>query len=132
MDIMQVREFILTLPSCEETQPFGEDFVVYKVGGRMFACVSFERPEYLAVKCDPDRAVAMRDLHPEITPAWHFNKKHWNDVRISTLRDSIVKDEITHSYMLVIRKNVSPKSLREQLLQEASQAGVTDPGMPAA
>lgn len=128
MDIVQVRDFMLTLPFCEETQPFGEDFAVYKAGGKMFACVAFDRPEYIAVKCDPDRAVALRDRYSEITSAWHFNKRHWNDIRIGPLEDSFVEGEIRHSYLTVIRKNVTPKSLREQLLSAAAEAGIEDAG----
>lgn len=126
MDIMQVREYLLSLPYCDESQPFGEDCVVFKVGGKMFACLSFVRPEYIAVKCDPQRAAVLRDEYPEITPAWHFNKKHWNDIRIDLVGDGIVTREIRHSYMLVVKKNVTPGSLRAELLAAAAEAGIRD------
>lgn len=126
MDIIQVRDEFLKLPLCEECQPFGDDIAVYKIGGRMFACVSFERPEFIAVKCNPDRAVLLRDRHPAVTPAWHFNKRHWNDLKITELDDDIVVREIRHSYMTVIKNNVTPKKLREELLETAVKAGVKD------
>ena len=73
MDIIDLREFVLSLPLVEECQPFGDDAVVYKVGGRMFACCVLEHAERIAVKCNPDRAIALRDEHlSAITPAWHF------------------------------------------------------------
>lgn len=126
MDIIEARELLVSLPLSEESQPFGDDFAVYKVGGKMFACVGFERPDFIAVKCDPDRAVLLRDKYSEITAAWHFNKRHWNDIRITVMDDNIVRREIIHSYMTVIRKNVTPKSLRDEILAVAEEAGVKD------
>ena len=118
------------MPSCEESQPFGEEFAVYKTGGKMFACTAFERPGIIALKCNPDRAVLLRDRFPSITPAWHFNKKHWNDISIEMLDDNIVRREINHSYLTVIKKNVSPKSLKETLLKLAAEAGIEDAECP--
>ena len=69
MDIMDVREYLVSLPAVEECQPFGEEWLVYKVGGRMFAAYGFERPQYLPVKCAPDRAILLRDEFPAITNA---------------------------------------------------------------
>ncbi len=130
MDILETRDYLLSLPFCEECQPFGEDFAVYKISGKMFACTAFDRPGIIALKCNPDRAVLLRDTWPSITPAWHFNKKHWNDVNIDMLDNEIVCREINHSYLTVIKKNVTPRSLREKLLQSASAAGIEDTDCP--
>ena len=126
MDILEARDYLLSLPGCEECQPFGEDFVVYKISGKMFACTAFDRQGIIALKCDPDRAILLRDTYSSITPAWHFNKKHWNDINIDMLDDDTVCREISHSYLTVIKKNVSPRSLRESLLRQASAAGIED------
>lgn len=126
MDIIEVREYLLSLPLVEECQPFGEDWLVYKVGGRMFAAYGFERPQYMPVKCDPDRAIVLRDEFSAIAPAWHFNKRHWNDLCFDTLPEEIVKREIRHSYLIVIRENVTPKSLRKEILQVVAAAGIED------
>lgn len=126
MDIIEVREYLLSLPLVEECQTFGEDWLVYKIGGRMFAAYGFERPQYLPVKCDPDRAVFLRDEFSAIAPAWHFNKKHWNDLRFDALPEEIVKREIQHSYLIVIRENVTPKSLRSEILRPVMAAGIED------
>lgn len=126
MDIIEVREYLLSLPLVEECQTFGEDWFVYKIGGRMFAAYGFERPQYLPVKCDPDRAVFLRDEFSAIAPAWHFNKKHWNDLRFDALPEEIVKREIQHSYLIVIRENVTPKSLRSEILRTVMAAGIED------
>jgi predicted DNA-binding protein (MmcQ/YjbR family) len=127
MDIIDVRAYTLSLPLVEECQPFGDDAVVYKVGGRMFMCYVLEHTERVAVKCNPDRAIALRDNHlSAITPAWHFNKRHWNDIYFERLPRKIVEREIRHSYLTVIRENVTPKALREELLEIARKAEIED------
>ena len=127
MDIVDLREYILSLPLVEECQPFGDDAVVYKVGGRMFACCVLDFAERIAVKCQPDRAVVLRDEYlSAITPAWHFNKKHWNDVYFEQLPREVVEREIRHSYITVIRENVTPKALREEILEVVRLVGVED------
>ena len=127
MDIIDLREYILSLPLVEECQPFGDDAVVYKVGGRMFACCVLEYAERVAVKCQPDRAIVLRDEYlSAITPAWHFNKKHWNDIYFEQLPRKVVEREIRHSYLTVIRENVTPKALREEIMAVAVAQGVED------
>ena len=127
MDIVDLREYILSLPLVEECQPFGDDAVVYKVGGRMFACCVLDFAERIAVKCQPDRAVVLRDEYlSAITPAWHFNKKHWNDIYFEQFPREVVEREIRHSYITVIRENVTPKALREEILEVVRLVGVED------
>jgi len=127
MNIEEVREYMLELPGAEEVSPFADDnAIIYKIGGKWFAAYIFERPEFLAVKCDPSRAVLLRERYDAITTAWHFNKRHWNDLRFTQLPTEIVKREIRHSYLAVIKANVTPKALRTALLQQASEAGVND------
>lgn len=111
----------------EECQPFGDDAVVYKVGGKMFACCVLEHAERIAVKCNPDRAIVLRDTHlSAITPAWHFNKRHWNDIYFEQLPRAVVEREIRHSYLTVIRENVTPKALREEIMEVVHQAQIED------
>ena len=126
MDIIEIREYLLSLPLVEECQPFGEDWLVYKIGSRMFAAYGFERPQYLPVKCNPDRAFSLRNEFSAITPEWHFNKKHWNDLCFNALPGEIVKREIRHSYLIVIRENVTPKSRRSEILRTVVAAGIED------
>ena len=110
----------------EECQPFDDDIVVYKIGGKWFATIIFSRGNYMAVKCNPDRAILLRDEYPAITPAWHYNKRHWNDLLVTALPESVVKREIRHSFYTVVKKNVSPKSLRDTILSLAIQLGFED------
>ena len=125
MDIIDLREYIVSLPLVEECQPFGDDAVVYKVGGRMFACYVLEHTTRVAVKCNPDRAIALRDEYlTAITPAWHFNKRHWNDIYFEQLPRTVVEREIRHSYLTVIRETVTPKALREEILEVVKEAAI--------
>lgn len=127
MDIIDLREYIVSLPLVEECQPFGDDAVVYKVGGRMFACYVLEHTTRVAVKCNPDRAIVLRDEYlSAITPAWHFNKRHWNDIYFEQLPRAIVEREIRHSYLTVIRENVTPKALREEIMEVVREAKIED------
>ena len=127
MDIIDLREYVVSLPLVEECQPFGDDAVVYKVGGKMFLCFVLEHTERVAVKCNPDRAIALRDEYlSAITPAWHFNKKYWNDLYFEQLPREVVEREIRHSYLTVIRENVSPKALRDEILNIVAQAQIED------
>lgn len=126
MDLMDCRNYILTLPLVEECQPFDDDIVVYKIGGKWFATIIFSRGNYIAVKCNPDRAVLLRDRYSAIIPAWHYNKRHWNDLLVTALSDEVVRREIRHSYFTVVKKNVSPKTLREDILALASRNGIED------
>lgn len=130
MDIIDLREYVVSLPLVEECQPFGDDTLVYKVGGKMFACCVLEHAERIAVKCQPDRAVVLRDEYlSAITPAWHFNKKHWNDIYFEQLPREIVEREIRHSYLTVIRENVTPKALREEISKVVQEANIEDAPM---
>ncbi len=127
MDIVDIREYVVSLPLVEECQPFGDDAVVYKVGGKMFMCCVLEHAERVAVKCNPDRAIVLRDEYlSAITPAWHFNKKHWNDIYFERLPREVVEREICHSYLTVIRENVTPKALRNEILAVVEEAGIED------
>lgn len=127
MDIVAFREFCLALPEVEETLPFDDVTLVYKVAGRMFAVIGLDEPTGCTVKCDPERAVALRDRYPEITGAFHFNKRHWNRIDFGgSLSDRQIEQEIRHSYLLVARLNVVPKARREALLAAIADEGIAD------
>ena len=127
MDILDLREYLLSLPLVEESQPFGDDAVVYKVGGRMFACYILPYPQRIAVKCHPDRAIALRDEYlNSITSAYHLNKRHWNDIYFEQLPRKVIEREVRHSYLTVIRQNVTPKALRDEILAVVQKEQIED------
>lgn len=105
MNIESVREYCLSLPLVTEDMAFGDDYLLLRVGNRIFACVGLVRNDYIAMKCAPDYALELRDKYPEIEPAWHWNKKYWNQVSLAgSLSDDFIKRLISHSYSQVVDK----------------------------
>ena len=115
MDMEQLRGYLLSLPQVTEGQPFGPEVVVYKVAGKMFALVDYDSvPPSMNLKCDPDRALDLRDFHEAIRPGYHMNKKHWNTLDLDgSLRDTLVLELVRHSFDLVVAG--LPKTVREKL-----------------
>ena len=127
MDVLTFRAYCLSLPMTEETTPFDETTLVYKVGGRMYALADMLDFTTVAVKCDPDRAIQLREEYPEITPSHHLNKKHWNTIRTDgDLPDRFIREQIRNSYLLVLRQNVTPKALREEILAYVEANGLPE------
>lgn len=96
--------------------PFDEVTLVFKVMGKMFAAMGLEYGEpRINLKCDPDRAVKLREEYPEnALPGYHMSKKHWNTVVANDgLPDALVRVWIDHSYDLVVAS--LSKKLREEL-----------------
>lgn len=102
----QLRKHLLEKPETTEELPFGPEALVFKVAGKMFALIAWEQdPIYISMKCDPDRAVALRETYPAIKAAYHFDKTHWNMVYVDgTLTDDQITELIDHSYDLVVKK----------------------------
>ena len=115
MDLETFREYCLKKPHAAEATPFGEDVLVFKVGGKMFALTSLDEiPATVNLKCDPDRALELRDRYEQVRPGYHMNKKHWNTVEIdSGMADTELRKMIDHSYELVVQS--LPRTLRAKL-----------------
>lgn len=98
-----------------EEFPFDESTLVFKVVGKAFALCGLDEEEArVNLKCDPDRAVELREEYPDIIPGWHMNKKHWNTVYLEReLPNDLIKELIDHSYEMVVKKMT--KKLREEL-----------------
>ena len=117
MDLGLFREYCLSKPGATEDTPFGEDVLVFKVGGKVFALAPLDEvPAAANLKCDPDLALELRDRYEQVRPGYHLNKKHWNTVEIdSGIPDAELHKMIDHSYELVLR--TLPKVKREKLLK---------------
>lgn len=115
MHMEQLRELLLSFPGVTEEEPFGPEVVVYKVMGKIFALVDYDSvPQTMNLKCDPDRALDLRDMHEAIRPGYHMNKRHWNTLELDgTLRSALVSELVRHSYGLVVA--ALPRRLREKL-----------------
>lgn len=120
MNIETIREYCITKAGVTESFPFGGDALVFKVGGsgtpgKMFALLSTEsQPPTINLKCDPERAVQLREEHTAVTPGYHMNKTHWNTITLDgRVRKAELEEWIDHSYALV--KKSLPKAVQAEL-----------------
>ncbi len=123
MDLDGLMSYNATKAGVEETFPFDEDTLVFKVMGKMFAATSItDQPFRVNLKCDPEWAIELRDEHEEIIPGWHMNKKHWNTVVIGegNLEQSLILKMIDHSYDLVVKSLTKAKKLELEELKKAN------------
>jgi predicted DNA-binding protein (MmcQ/YjbR family) len=99
----EIREYCLSKPGVTEGFPFNDTALVFKVAGKMFALLDLsEDSRGISLKCDPELAIELREQHPEVTPAYHFNKTHWNGIRLDGgVTSDQLKEWIDHSYTLV-------------------------------
>jgi predicted DNA-binding protein (MmcQ/YjbR family) len=105
MELEFVRSYLLKKKGATEELPFGPEALVFKVMGKMFALLAWQQnPLQISLKCDPDHALALRDIYEAVQPGYHMSKKHWNTI---TLDGSIPEDEtvkmIDDSYRLVVK-----------------------------
>ena len=105
--MIDVCEYCLTKLGSEESYPFGPEVTVMKVHGKIFAIIpATESPTTISLKCDPTRAIILRQDHPEITAGYHLNKQHWNTLDLTgSLPDTLIRDLIDHSYELVAKRS---------------------------
>ena len=109
MNIEAFREYCIAKKGVTEHFPFDDVTLVFKVMNKMFALVGLSKWENgeqkINLKCDPDKATALRGEYEGINPGWHMNKRLWNTVTINSadVSDDLVRELINHSYDLVVR-----------------------------
>lgn len=110
-----MRAYCLLLKGTTEGFPFDSETLVFKVMGKMYALTSLENPVSMNLKCEPERAIELREQYGEdILPGWHMNKKHWNTVSLTGhLSDEFLRELIDHSYQQVVKG--LKKAERQQL-----------------
>jgi predicted DNA-binding protein (MmcQ/YjbR family) len=102
MNIISLREYCLSKAEVTEGFPFGEDTLVFKVKGKIFALANLDGDLSVNLKCEPAYALELREKYPSVTPGYHMNKKHWNTVILDgSVPDKEVLSWIGHSYDLV-------------------------------
>lgn len=103
MNVEDLRAACLRLKAVEESFPFDNETLVFKVMGKMFAIIPLENETpSISLKCDPDRAIELREDFEGIKAGWHLNKKHWNSVEGELVPAELVVELIKHSYDLVV------------------------------
>lgn len=115
MNIEDFRQYCIVKKGVTEELPFGPDALVFKVMGKMFALCALERrPPQVNLKCDPERAIALREeFDGDIIPGYHMSKVHWNTLLLEKLSPILITELVDHSYDLVV--SGLTKKLRAEL-----------------
>lgn len=105
MNIESARDYCLSKKGTTESFPFDEYSLVIKVMDKMFALIDLECADKIALKCDPEYAIVLREKYNGVEGAFHFNKKYWNQVFFEQdVNDILLKQLIDHSYNEVVKK----------------------------
>jgi predicted DNA-binding protein (MmcQ/YjbR family) len=105
MNIELIREYCLKKKFVTEELPFNEESPVYKVMGKIFLIASLQPPISINLKCDPEKAVELREKYDSVRPGYHMNKMHWNTVEIdNSVPDKLIYEWIDHSFELVVKR----------------------------
>ncbi len=112
MNIEDARIYCLSKQGATEDFPFDETTLAFRVENKIFAITDLDNTKWFCVKCDANRALELRDMYSQIVPAWHMNKKYWNQLDIAALNDELFYELIDHSYNEVLKK--LPKKVREK------------------
>ncbi len=117
MDAEALRDFCLSLPYATESLPFYEETLCFKIADtKLFAILPLDTPDRVNLKCDPERAIELRERYSAIFPGFHMNKKHWNTVIFNNdLDDALLLDLVRHSYDLVWKSLT--KKMRNELCE---------------
>lgn len=114
MNIEDLRLYCLEKKEVTESFPFDDTTLVFKVLGKMFALVNLDDDQSLNIKCDPEKAILLREHYDEVLPGYHMNKKLWNTIILNgTISDNLLKEWIDDSYDLVVEN--LPKKLKQKL-----------------
>jgi len=105
MDIEIIREYCISKRNITESFPFGDDTLVFKTEGRIFAMANLEGDLTINLKCDPALAIELRERYSSVMPGYRMNKQHWNTIFIDgSVPDKEIFSWIDHSYDLVLKK----------------------------
>lgn len=110
-NIESAREYCLSLPLTTEDMAFGEGVLLFRLFKKIYACLSLDGESYFALKCNPEYALELREYYSVIAPAYHWNKKYWNQLPLDgTLDSEFIKLLIRHSYAQIVAK--LPKKIK--------------------
>ena len=106
MNIEELREYCISKKAVEECLPFGPETLVFKVMGKAFLLTGLDStPLQFNVKCDPEKAIELREQYSCVLPGFHMNKKHWNTIVVDeSVNAKLLQEWITDSYNLVVSR----------------------------
>ena len=116
MNIEELREYCLLKPAVTEGFPFDDETLVFKVMDKMFLLTNINKELSMNVKCDPEKAIELREQYSSVLPGYHMNKKYWNTVLIDgSVSNEQLQKWIDHSYEQVVVKMT--KKMQSELLK---------------
>ena len=106
MNIEELRDFCLSLKEATEDMPFDDEYLIFRILNKWFVVIPLNDSELkISVKCNPAKAIELREQYNCVYPAWHFNKKYWNSIILNEdMDDETVKHWIRHSVEEVVKK----------------------------
>ena len=105
MNIEEYRDYCLSFKCTSESFPFNEAVLVFKVLDKIFSLADVESYNGVNAKCNPEKAIELREEYFGVTPAFHMNKKHWNTISVDgSIPDNLIKEWVKDSYYLVVSK----------------------------
>lgn len=116
MHLEEFRDYCLKKPGVTESFPFDSNTLVFKVLGKIFTITGVDPFESINLKCDPEKAVELREKYDSVIPGYHMNKVHWNTVLMdNSIPDQLIIQWIDDSYGLIVQS--LSKKLKEELNQ---------------
>ncbi len=114
MNIEDLRDFCLSIEGAIECTPFDDVTLVFKIYEKMFAVIPLDSERLsISLKCDPEKAIELREHYNCVEAAWHFNKKYWNTIYPNgDMKDDDIQFWIEHSVSEVVKK--VPKKLKQK------------------
>jgi predicted DNA-binding protein (MmcQ/YjbR family) len=104
VNIEEYRDFCVALKGTTEEFPFDENTLVFKVMGKMFSAIDVNTFESINLKCNPEKAIELRETYSAVLPGYHMNKKHWNTIVIDgSIDDKLFFQWTLDSYNLVVQ-----------------------------
>lgn len=122
MDIEQIRDYCLSKPFATEDMPFGPEYVVFRIGGKIFCCVALVLGNVIQLKWNPDEFDEVIDKYQYVRKAWHWHKRHiiQFDLYETTIPGSVAENLIDRAYSYV--KGRLPKKIQNQLNSDFTEA----------
>lgn len=103
MNIEEYRNYCITKKGVTEAFPFDQSTLVFKVMGKMFALAGVDSFKFINLKCDPEKAVELRERYDAVKPGYHMSKVHWNSVYPNEdAPDKLIYQWIDDSYNLIV------------------------------
>jgi predicted DNA-binding protein (MmcQ/YjbR family) len=116
------------LAGAQRCQPFGPEYEVFKVGGKIFMMTTVVRgTPIVTLKCEPEHAVALREEFATVTSGYHMNKRHWTSLAAGRgVTKALIEELVENAYLLVV--DGLPRDRRPGSLQSSHRTSESSQG----